>query len=67
MSPFSGPIFLGQLKSEGCRLQKRAAALWEGTRWCKGEPGKQRREAAGRRNWPEAVPRKMSGRKSLAY
>ena len=22
------------------------------------------REAAGRRNWPEAVPRKMSGRKS---
>ena len=23
------------------------------------------REAAGRRNWPEAVPRKMSGRKSV--
>jgi len=24
------------------------------------------REAAGRRNWPEAVPRKMSGRKRMA-
>jgi hypothetical protein len=30
-------------------------------------PESRSREAAGRRNWPEAVPRKRSGRKRAAY
>lgn len=32
MSPFSAPFFWS--------TQKRAAALWEGTQWCKGGTGK---------------------------
>ena len=34
---------------------------------CREERESRSREAAGRRNWPEAVPEKMSGRKRLAY
>jgi hypothetical protein len=33
MSPFSAPFFWGTQK-RGLLLPKRAAALWEGTRWC---------------------------------
>jgi hypothetical protein len=29
------------------------------------EPGSRSREAAGRRNWPEVVPKKMRGRKRV--
>jgi hypothetical protein len=39
MSPFSAPFFWGTQK-RGLLLPKRAAALWEGTRWCKGGTGK---------------------------
>jgi hypothetical protein len=67
MSPFSAPFFWGTQK-RGPLLPKRAAALWEGTQWCKGGTGKA--EAAKLPDAgiePEAVPRKMSGRKRLAY
>src|SRR5882724_5773573 len=60
---FFCPIFLRHQK-RGLLLPKRAAALSEGTQWCWGRNREsRRREAAGRRNWPDAVPRKMSGRK----
>jgi len=39
MSPFSAPFFWGTQK-RGLLLPRRAAALWEGTRWCKGGTGK---------------------------
>jgi len=39
MSPFSAPFFWGTQK-RGVLLPKRAAALWEGTQWCKGGTGK---------------------------
>jgi hypothetical protein len=39
-SPFSCPIFLGHTEASGLLLPKRAAALWEGTQWCKGGTGK---------------------------
>ena len=39
MSPFSIPFFWGTQK-RGLLLPKRAAALWEGTQWCKGGTGK---------------------------
>ena len=39
MSPFSAPFFWGTQK-RGLLLPKRAAALWEGTQWCKGGTGK---------------------------
>jgi hypothetical protein len=67
MSPFSAPFFWGTQK-RGLLLPKRVAALSEGTQWCKGGTGKAeaaKLQDAG--NWPEAVPRKMSGRKRLAY
>ena len=54
MSPFSAPFFWGTQK-RGLLLPKRAAALWEGTQWCKGGTGKA--EAAklpGAGIWPEA-------------
>src|SRR5467141_3907532 len=41
MSPFSAPFFWGTQK-RGLLLPKRAAALWEGTQWCKGGTGKQK-------------------------
>jgi len=50
MSPFSAP-FSGAPKSEGLLLPKRAAALWEGTQWCKGGTGTSEvAKLAGRRN-----------------
>jgi hypothetical protein len=39
MSPFSAPFFWGA-QERGLLLPKRAAALWEGTQWCKGGTGK---------------------------
>ena len=39
MSPFSAPFFWGTQKRR-LLLPKRAAALWEGTQWCKGGTGK---------------------------
>jgi len=36
---FFCPIFWGTQK-QGLLLPKRAAALWEGTQWCKGGTGK---------------------------
>jgi len=39
MSPFSAPFFWGTQK-RGLLLPKRAAALSEGTQWCKGGTGK---------------------------
>jgi hypothetical protein len=39
MSPFSAPFFWGTQK-RGLLLPRQAAALWEGTRWCKSGTGK---------------------------
>jgi len=39
MSPFSAPFFWDTQK-RGLPLPRRAAALWEGTRWCKDGTGK---------------------------
>jgi hypothetical protein len=39
MSPFSAPFFWGT-QERGLLLPKRAAALWEGTRWGRGGTGK---------------------------
>ena len=41
--------------------------MWEGPATFGRNRESRTREAAGRRNWPEAVPRKMSGGKRLAY
>jgi hypothetical protein len=41
VSPFSAPFFWGAQK-RGLLLPRQAAALWEGTRWCKGGTGKQK-------------------------
>ena len=65
MSPFSAPFFWGTQK-RGLLLPKRAAALWEGTRWCKGgtgkaEDGKLPDAGISLKQWPE----KMSGRKKV--
>jgi hypothetical protein len=47
-------------------LPKRAAAFWEGPERFRGRNRESRsREAAGRRNYPEAVPNEMSGRKGM--
>jgi len=44
-------------------LPRRAGALWEApVRFGRNRESRSR-EAAGRRNWPEAVPKKMRGRK----
>src|SRR5580658_2954518 len=60
---FFCPISLGHPRAEWILLPRRAAAFWEGT---EGFPGRnresRRREAAGRRNYPEAVPKERSGR-----
>src|SRR5713226_7611892 len=63
MFSFFLPHFLGALRSERPLLPKRAGALWEGPALFGRNRESRRREAAGRRNWPEAVPRKRSGRK----
>src|SRR5258708_7478264 len=62
VSPFSGPIFLGTQKREAL-LPRRAGALWEGPVPFRRNRESRSREAAGRRNWPEAVPRKMRAEK----
>src|SRR6266700_6751432 len=64
-SPFFLPHFPGAPRSEGPLLPRRAGALWEGPVPFGRNRESRTREAAGRRNWPEAVPRKMSGRKRL--
>jgi len=67
MSPFSAPFFWGTHQKRGLLLPKRAAALWEGTRWCKGGTGKA--EAAKLQD--AGISLKQSpekrGRKRLAY
>src|SRR5262249_31290071 len=69
-SRFSRPIFLripecasSGLPAERQLLPKRAGALWEGPVPFGRNRESRSREAAGRRNWPEAVPEKMRGRK----
>src|SRR6266576_1709719 len=62
MSPFSAPFFWGT-QSERPLLPKRAGALWERPVVFRRSRESRSGEAAGRRNWPEAVPRKVSGRK----
>src|SRR5258707_14875166 len=54
MSPFSAP-FSGAPRSERPLLPKRAGALWEGPVSFGRSRESRSREAAGRRNWPEAV------------
>src|SRR5258708_13206122 len=54
-SPFSCPIFLGRPIRERPLLPKRTAALWEGPVPFGRNRESRSREAAGRRNWPEAV------------
>jgi hypothetical protein len=63
VSPFSCPIFLGHPIRERPLLPKRVGALWEGPVPFGRNRESRTREAAGRRNWPEAVPKKMRGRK----
>src|SRR5882724_10391699 len=57
------PHFPGALRSERPLLPRRAGALWEGPVAFGRNRESRSREAAGRRNWPEAVPRKLRGRK----
>src|SRR5882724_189404 len=57
------PHFPGAPKSERPLLPRRAGALWGGLVLFGRNRESRSREAAGRRNWPEAVPRKMRGRK----
>jgi len=55
---------LGHPRAEWILLPRRAAAFWEGPERFKGRNREsRRREAAGRRNYPEAVPKERSGRK----
>jgi len=71
-SPVSA-LIIGAPGSEWILLPKRAAAFWEGHkkssalfRRVVGRNRKsRRREATGRRNYPEAVPRRMRGKKRL--
>jgi len=55
--------FPGAPRSERPLLPRRAAALWEGPVPFGRNRESRSREAAGRRNWPEAVPGKMRGGK----
>src|SRR6266436_6681688 len=57
-SPFSCPIFLRHPEARGLCSQGERVLYGRGLRGSGGT-----RKAAGRRNWPEAVPRKGSGRK----
>src|SRR5713226_3010274 len=59
------PHFPGAPKSERPLLPRRAGALWEGPVPFGRNRESRSREAAGRRNWPEAVPGKIRGRKRL--
>src|SRR5882762_5714839 len=56
------PISLGHPRAEWILLPRRAAAFWEGPKGFTGRNRESRsREAAGRRNYPEAVPKERSG------
>src|SRR6266404_3852276 len=58
------PISLGHPRAEWMLLPRRAAAFWEGPKEFSGRNREsRRREAAGRRNYPEAVPKERSGKK----
>jgi hypothetical protein len=59
------PYFLGAPKKRGVLLPRRVAAFWEGPVMYGRNREIRSREAAGRRNWPEAVPRKMNGKKRM--
>ena len=59
------PHFPGAPRSERPLLPRRAGALWEGPATFGRNRESRTREAAGRRNWPEAVPGKIRGRKRL--
>jgi hypothetical protein len=61
------PHFPGAPRSERLLLPRRAGALWEGPVPFGRNRESRSREAAGRRNWPEAVPRKIRGKKKTAY
>jgi hypothetical protein len=62
------PHFLGAPKGEWILLPRRAAAFREGPIGFEGGTGKaEDAKASGRRNYPESVPKKMSGRKRDAY
>ena len=61
---FFCPISLGHPRAKRILLPRRAAAFWEGPERFLGRNRESRsREAAGRRNYPEAVPKKRSGGK----
>src|SRR5882762_374846 len=63
MSPFSAPFF-GAPRSEWLLLPKRAAALSEGTQWCKGGTWKAEAAKAGaERNYPSGEPKENRGKK----
>jgi len=52
---------LGHPRAEWILLPRRAAAFWEGPKGFIGRNREsRRREAAGRRNYPEAVPKERS-------
>jgi hypothetical protein len=54
------PISLGHPRAERMLLPKRASAFREGPEGLMGRNREsRRREAAGRRNYPEAVPKEM--------
>jgi hypothetical protein len=58
------PRFLGAPRAEWILLPRRAAAFWEGPKGFTGRNRESRSpEAAGRRNYPEAVPKERSGKK----
>src|SRR5215472_2894247 len=59
------PHFPGAPRSERPLLLRRAGASWEGPVIFGRNRESRTREAAGRRNWPEAVPKKMRARKSV--
>jgi hypothetical protein len=55
------PISLGHPRAEWMLLPRRAAAFWEGPEGFTGRNREsRRREAAGRRNYPEAVPKERA-------
>ena len=57
------PHFAGAHESERPLLPRRAGALWDGPVSFGRNRESRSLEAAGRRNWPEAVPEKMRGKK----
>jgi hypothetical protein len=62
------PISLGHPRVEWILLPGRAAAFWEGPERFTGRNRESRRhEAAGRRNYPGAVPKERSGRRGKSF